>query len=167
MNMVYANLGRCPKCMRQSFIFMLGAWAAALVAASVTDSPAPVIAAATLASGATVLWLAHITAFALGAAGSANNSENKALERRILAGLASQQRRQFIASFAKVFVLGAAATALPVGSAFAQSHLSDCLTCCASKLRACGSDGKCNTLYQNCVSSCNSRGETPADWNCW
>ncbi len=167
MNMVYANLGRCRKCMRQSFIFMLGAWAAALVAASVTDSSTPVIAVAALASVATVLWLAHITAFALGAAGSANKSGNRALERNVSAGLVSQQRRQFIASFAKVFVLGAAATALPLQSAFAQSHLSDCLTCCASKLAACGSNGKCNTLYQNCVSNCNSQGESPADWRCW
>ncbi|MDE2163348.1 MAG: DUF3624 family protein [Alphaproteobacteria bacterium] len=167
MNMTYVTLGRCPKCMRQSFIFMMGAWAVALVTPSVTDLPAPAIAAAALASAATVLWLAHITAFALGAAGSADKSGNTALERNISAGLVSQQRRQFISSFAKVFVLGAAATALPAGSVFAQSHLNDCLTCCASKLKACGSDGKCNTLYQNCVSSCNSQGETPSGWNCW
>jgi hypothetical protein len=167
LNAALSYLGRCPKCMRQSFLFMLGAWGVVLAAVLVTNSLLPIIAATTLAVAATGLWLAHLTAFALGKASSPSISKGEQIERKLATELVAAQRRQFISSFAKVFVLAAAATALSAQSAFAQNHLSDCLTCCAAKLNACGSDGKCNTLYQNCVSSCNSQGETPSDWRCW
>jgi hypothetical protein len=70
-------------------------------------------------------------------------------------------------AFGRSFLLAAAAAALPIGAVFAQSKMQQCLTCCASRLSACGNTGKCNTLYQNCVSSCNSQGASPSDWNCW
>ena len=160
-------LGRCPKCMRQSFIFMLGTWSVVLAVIYFADLPAPVTAAAMLALGATALWLAHVTAFALGAARSRRASESKALDKRVTTEIVLQQRRQFISSFAKTFLLAAAATTVSTQSAFAQSRLSNCLTCCAGKLEACGSAGSCNVLYQNCVSNCNSQGDSPSDWRCW
>lgn len=49
----------------------------------------------------------------------------------------------------------------------AEDQMQQCLACCATKLKNCGSAGGCNTLYQNCVASCNSHGETPSDWRCW
>jgi len=49
----------------------------------------------------------------------------------------------------------------------AADKMQQCLTCCATKLNACGNAGSCNTLYQNCVAYCNSHGETPSDWRCW
>lgn len=57
----------------------------------------------------------------------------------------------------------------------AQSRVNKCLVCCAERNKEClrreppGAIFRdaCSTLYSNCLSNCNSSGETPADWNCW
>ena len=162
-----ANLGRCPRCMRQSFVFMLGTWGLVLVITMVTISPLVLTLATVFAVGATGLWLSHLTAFALRAIRSASTSGGKVMGRNVVNNLSLQPRRHFILAFSKSFLLAATAAALPIEVVFAQSQMQQCLTCCAARLSACGNTGNCNTLYQNCVSSCNSQGASPSDWKCW
>jgi hypothetical protein len=162
-----AKLGRCPKCMRQSFVFMLGTWGLVLVMTLVTISPLVLTLSKVIAVTATGLWLSHLTAFAFRATRSAATARGEVMRRNVVTDLSHQPRRHFILAFSKSFLLAATAAALPIGAVFAQSKMQQCLTCCASRLNACGNAGNCNTLYQNCVSSCNSQGETPSDWKCW
>jgi hypothetical protein len=162
-----AKLGRCPRCMRQSFFFMLGTWGLVLVTTLVTISPLVLTLATVIAVTATGLWLSHLTAFSLRAMRSVSTSDGEMAGRNAVTTLSPQPRRQFVLAFSKSFLLAATAAALPFGAAFAQSKMQQCLTCCASRLNACGNTGSCNTLYQNCVSSCNSQGTSPSDWKCW
>jgi hypothetical protein len=115
---LHAKLGRCPRCMRQSFFFMLGTWGLVVIVTLVAISPLLLTLTSVIAVGATGLWLSHLTAFALRAMRHVTTA-------------------------------------------------TDDVTCCASRLSACGSSGSCNTLYQNCVSNCNSQGASPSNWKCW
>ncbi len=162
-----ANLGRCPRCMRQSFFFMLGTWGLVLIMTLVAISPLLLTLTAVTAVGATGLWLLHLTAFALRAMSHVTMATDDVMGRNIITTLSLQPRRHFILGFSKSFLLAAIAAALPIEVVFAQSKMQQCLTCCASRLSACGSAGNCNTLYQNCVSNCNSQGASPSDWKCW
>ena len=60
-----AYLGRCPKCMRQSFIFMLVAVGLVFTLTMIPGNGALLIASKAAASVAAGLWLSHLTAFAL------------------------------------------------------------------------------------------------------
>ena len=162
-----ANLGRCPRCMRQSFVFMLGTCGLALVLTLVTISPLVLTLSKVIASGATGLWISHLAAFAFRATRSATTARGELIGRDDVSTRSLPPRRQFVVSFAKSFLFAASVAALPIGAALAQSKLQQCLTCCATRLNECGNTGKCNTLYQNCVSSCNSQGASPSDWKCW
>jgi hypothetical protein len=164
---VNANLGRCPRCMRQSFVFMLGTWGLVLVLILATNSQLVLILSKVIAVGASGLWLSHLTVFALRATRSPTTAKGEVMRRSVVTSPSVQPRRHFILAFAKSLLLAATAAALPIGVVFAQSKMQECLTCCASRLSACGNTGKCNTLYQNCVSSCNSQGASPTDWKCW
>jgi hypothetical protein len=161
------NLGRCPRCMRQSFAFMLGTWGLVLVTTLLTIPPLVLTVAWVIVVIATGLLLAHLTAFAFRATRSATTPEDEVLGRNVVTGLSLQPRRHFILAFSKSFLFAASAVTLPIGTVLAQSKLQQCLTCCATRLNECGNTGKCNTLYQNCVSSCNSQGASPSDWKCW
>jgi hypothetical protein len=79
-----ANLGRCPRCMRQSFVFVLGTWGLVLVMTLVTISPPVLTLATVFAAGATGLWLSHLTAFALRVMRSASTSKSKAIGRNVV-----------------------------------------------------------------------------------
>ena len=161
------HLGRCSRCMRQSCVFMLGSWGLtiALMGASTSSLVLHLVEAISVA--ATVLWLAHLVAFAARTVKGELSSEREATVRNASDDPSIPPRRRFLFEFAKNFLLVAAATALPASAALAQTKTQSCLTCCASLLSNCGSSERCNTLYQNCVASCNSGGETPADWRCW
>jgi hypothetical protein len=161
------NLGRCPRCIRQSFVVMLGTWGMVLVMTLATASSPALILSKVIAVGSTGLWLAHLAAFAIRATRSPTTARDEVLGRNVVTDPSPQPRRHFILAFSKSFLLAASAAALPIGAALAQSKMQQCLTCCATRLDACGNNGKCNTLYQNCVSSCNSQGASPSDWKCW
>lgn len=127
------NLGRCPKCMRQSFVFMLAALGLAVVTSMVTSSPTLLIAGTVVALGSAGLWLSHMLAYALRSARRKTAPSSFRVSKKSAADIEIQPRRQFIISFARSFALVAAATALPVGSAFAA-------TCpCAAPLKCCWS----------------------------
>jgi MFS family permease len=150
-NILNAVLGRCPKCMRLSFISMLGACGLVLLAAMVTQSPALLIATRLIAAGAAALWLSHLMAYAKRNALRANGDV--------------QPRRQFIAAFARSFIFVMAATAFPVGTVFAQS-------CdCASNMKCCwnyaGDVSVCAPLDANCCAHASSPWSCPQGHDCY
>ena len=150
-----AKLGRCPKCMRQSFVFMLAAWGLAFALALTASSPALRVASMMMAVGSAGLWLSHLTAFALRMAGNATASKDGARERKVAPDLAPRPRRRFVLGFAKSFVLVAAATALPIRAVFAQAACN----CPASAPKCCYAyDGRsyvCAPSNANCCASAN------------
>lgn len=83
----FGNLGGCMRCMRAALLTAIGAWAAAVLLLWVGPPIIPALAIA-VASGATILWLAHIVAFA----------KRSADRRGFQAG-----RREFLAAFAHAF----------------------------------------------------------------
>jgi hypothetical protein len=100
-----AHLGRCSKCMRQSFLAALGAAGLALALPLITAAPAVLLASTVAALGAAALWLAHLTAFALRSA---------AITRE------HQPKRRYALAFVRDLFVIAAATAVPFNAAFAQ-----------------------------------------------
>jgi hypothetical protein len=124
-------LGRCPKCVRTSFLVAVAASCAALILPTATNSPFLTTASRVLAVASAGLWLSHLVAFALRAGRSASMSNETALRETRRSSPYQGARRQFIVSFAKSFVFAVAATALPFRSAFA----ADCN--CASPLKCC------------------------------
>jgi hypothetical protein len=164
---VVVKLGHCPKCMRRSFVLMLGTWASGLAAMLVTNSTLVFSAVLATAVASTGLWLSHLLVFAFRAMTGARTSKGEMMGRNAAADIVFRPRRQFILAFSKTFLLAAAATAFPVGTVLAQTRTQQCLSCCAGRLSGCGNGADCNTEYQNCVANCNSGGQTPADWNCW
>jgi hypothetical protein len=153
-----AHLGRCPRCMRQSFIFMLGAWGLVLVLLFATYSSTPTVTSAIVATSLTILWLSHLTAFALRAA------RNGTPAMRGMAGANSpsdslvQPRRRFILAFTKGAAFAALATAFPFGTVFAQ-------TCpCAAPLKCCYST---DAKYYDCApSDAMCCGDPTNPWHC-
>jgi hypothetical protein len=151
-----AHLGRCPRCIRQSFLYALGAWGA--FGGSLALNRALITACLALAAfSLTLLWLAHLTVSAArGMAGERNDA-------RAASGLS---RRQLFSRFAQSLGTLALVTALP-GAAAAQDRTQNCLTCCDKFRTSCGNGGDCNVNYQNCVNNCNAGGELPVTWRCW
>ena len=65
---VYINfrgLGTCPKCIRISFLVMVLSWMLVAIALSLHSNAAASVGIAVLASGFTILWLAHIATWAM------------------------------------------------------------------------------------------------------
>lgn len=147
---IFNNIGRCPKCMRQSFVFMLGAFSLAIVIELTVRSPALLIASRIVAVSSVGLWLSHLAAFSLRATRNAKSATPNAIGKNSETDLELQPRRQFLLTFARSFALVAAATALPVRSASAQAGCN------------------CPDITPKCCY--NSNGQTyvcaPADANC-
>ena len=149
------KLGRCPKCMRQSFAFMLAAWGLAFTVSLTANAPVMLVACMIVAIGLAGLWFSHLTAFALRAAENASTLKGGVLEESVVTDLSLQPRRHFVLNFAKNFILMAAATALPIRTVFAQAAC-NCPTaapkCCYSY------DGRryvCAPSNANCCASAN------------
>jgi hypothetical protein len=65
---ISAKLGACPKCMRESLLLSVGAWAVYGVADAVVPESAAVAVALAVAGAFTLLFAAHLVAFFLRAA---------------------------------------------------------------------------------------------------
>jgi hypothetical protein len=119
-----AKLGRCPKCMRSSFVFAAALWGAALGAGQFGAWRALAIAllAAALAAGA--LWLAHLAAYAFRSADGVDPA-----------------RRRAIPAFAKAFAIIAIATMAGPRIAFAFPG-------------QCTRDDDCGVGWKCCNTSC-------------
>ena len=124
-------LGRCPKCVRTAFVFMIIAICMASAAALMTHSPFFLVTSRLLALGSAGLWFSHLVAFALRSVRNASISCKTASSGNSNADHSLRTRRQFISTFAKSFMFAMVATALPVRSLFA----ADCP--CAAPLKCC------------------------------
>jgi len=126
-----AHLGRCPRCMRQSFRFMLGAWSLAFVVSLITNAGMVLVASQITAAGSAILWLSHLAVFSLRAARNASTPADNASGRTVSADPSVDPQRRYVLAFTKSLVVAATATALPLRAAFAQS-------CgCAAPLKCC------------------------------
>ncbi len=114
-----AGLGRCPRCMRQSFIVALIAVSLALIITEAVRAPAFILLAWIIAGGLAILWLAHMSASALRGANFALTRESSQAEDN----LRWAARRKFIVTFARVFLITATISAIPGYSARAQGCL--------------------------------------------
>lgn len=166
-NSLLDNLGRCPKCMRQSFIFMLGLGGLAFLISWTVSSPILLIASKILAVGSAGLWLSHLTAFALRAVRNTNASTGNALTQNVATDLSLRPRRQFIFAFAKGFALATTATVLPIQASFAQASC----RCSGSTPKCCynyaGNYYVCAPRDANCCASANSPYYCPSGQNCY
>ena len=141
-------LGRCPLCIRAAFLSSAIAWLIAGVTIAVSSPPVVAMAAVTAAVAFSILWVAHLTAFAVRAA--------RCRVRTAAAPTAPSRlsRRDLYPVFAKAFMFVAAATALP---ALSTRALADCppdapspcgnIWCCAkpSRFHCDGYSGTTNT----------------------
>jgi hypothetical protein len=116
-----AKLGHCPRCMRQSFIFMVGAWTLASGITLAANTPLFLITGWVIAGGSILLWLMHLSSFALRSVRTYGASTTNLLQNNEAADPPEQLRRHLVLSFARSFLLVAATTALPLRAAWAQS----------------------------------------------
>lgn len=116
-----ASLGQCPRCMRQSFLFALGAWGAAIILNVAQAGFGLASLSLMIASGLTVLWLCHVTAFALRSARHAHGAMRNSKDITTSHDSSVEPRRRFMVTFAKSVVFVISATALPFSTAYAQT----------------------------------------------
>ena len=127
----FEELGRCPKCMRKSFVFALGTCGLALLMAFTASPPALRVAVEIAALAAAGVWLSHLLAFAFRASRRRAGSPGPQTQEPSPADTENQGRRRLILSFARNFAFIAVATALPIASAWAASCP------CAATLKCC------------------------------
>jgi hypothetical protein len=129
-----AKLGRCPRCMRQSFLAALAAWAVAGIAWAIFGSNIVAAAAIIVALGLNALWIAHLIAHATRsvAASGAQRSERAA----------AMSRREIIPAFARALGAMALVTAWPAGAAFA-ANCCDCSQCRSDQVCCNTANGCC------------------------
>lgn len=59
------NLGHCDRCMKKALISSICAWSVFALVSSTGGYPVLALAAALIAGGVSLLWLAHLTGYAL------------------------------------------------------------------------------------------------------
>jgi len=134
-SIISVNLGRCPRCIRQSFAagLVLGGLALASWLAFGPGIVTLTFAAASLAAFG--LWTAHIVAFAARSVAPQNREPVAAI------GQPALSRRETIPAFVQALAVIALVTTLPMGKAKAD----DCCDC--SK---CSSDQNCCKTANGC-----------------
>ena len=106
---IIGQFGRCPYCMRKAFLAMAAAWGLSAFTMNFADSPSLSVAAELIAATLTLLWAAHILAFASRSAFASRISAQ--LEVGDAQGLVS--RRSVLPMFVKVLAVATVASALP------------------------------------------------------
>lgn len=156
-----AKLGRCPKCMRLSFLAMLAAGILALSMTAMAASSLLIAATEIIAAGAALLWLSHLVAYALRAV-----MNPCTLQQKTPTDDAAHPRRQFMFAFARSLVFVMAATAVfPVSKVFAQScDCEDNMKCCWNYA---GDVSVCAPLNANCCTHATDPWYCPEGHNCY
>ena len=156
------RIGRCPKCMRTSFVVASTAWVGTGFFCAVVESRAIGMAAFDISCALTALWFAHLARYAM----RVNAREKSGAARGCAKGVRAigecrdqWSRRRALRSFAEAFVVMAAITALPDG-VLAQTNIGvrKCIGCCDDDKDACLSQkrpaAECDTLSENCAAGC-------------
>lgn len=147
-----ANLGQCPKCVRQSFIAAAASWMFVVIAAFWQWSSFLILIASLIAATATLLWLSHLLAFALRAAHRAKDDN-------------VDPRRNFVRNLCRGLAFVTLTSALP-GVAFAQIRC----TCRAPTPKCCynydGTSFVCAASTRVCCAHSTSPWSCPSGQNC-
>lgn len=137
-----SKLGECSYCMRKAFQSAIGTFASVAVAIYLTAPTLIVLSLASLAVLLTLLWIAHLIAFA----------SRRANSHRLPSG--SVTRRSVVTTFARAFVGVALATSVP-----SRAVAANCSVTCpngTTASRTCD-DGK------GCTCRCNNNGNAVCD----
>lgn len=130
---INAKLGRCAVCMRQCFVAAVSAWAVSLALWLVIAIHLIADVALVAATCLTVLWIAHLVAYASRMAAASEGHVTSAHK---------ISRREAIPTFARAFGAIALSTALPVCAAAAQSCC-DCSKCNSNQVCCNTANGCC------------------------
>lgn len=136
------NIGRCPRCMRMSFLAAFGTAGVAVMDHIMTTDPIIIGLAWMSAFAWAALWIFHLVVFAARSVQAANAPTPSTVRKFVGAPIVPPVllRRQFFTAFGKAFAFGAIATALSSSAALACvqppvpcSTNSDCTcsNCCA------------------------------------
>jgi hypothetical protein len=131
------TLGRCPRCMRKSFLAALAAWAMVFVADAMRVPSAAGMALTLVSLGLSALWLAHVAAFAGRATAAAMSKGSSGATMPTSSPLRS--RREVAIEFARTTAFVALATALSTKVALA----------CVQPPKSCSANSDC-TCSQCC-----------------
>ena len=148
------RVGRCPKCMRQSFLAMAAGWTALLLALStgpVLDSVVLIRLTAICAISFTLLWSTHVLTYAM------RRRAKLSSDSRI--DSVDVHRRQFFRATAYPF--GAAVIAVAVATAFprlARADVYPCANTSCDQGTICCSDSSGNGYCCDARTSCNGSG---------
>jgi hypothetical protein len=129
-----ATLGRCPRCMQQAFLAAVSSWLLVIGVALIGHDSRLTAAATIGALGLTLLWTAHLVAYAARSVAASKRPRHD--------GTADMSRRHFIPSFARAFGFIALATAFPAGAALAQGCC-DCSQCTSDQVCCNTANGCC------------------------
>lgn len=99
---LWSKLGWCPVCMRKAFLAAAALWATAFALLSYLQSSMVAGVATALAALATMLWVAHLLVYAA-----------KTVSNESVAAKFDSSRRQSFPRFFTIFVVAAAASAIP------------------------------------------------------
>jgi hypothetical protein len=129
---VSATFGRCGRCMQKSFLAALCSWILVIGVALIGDDSRITAAALIGALALTLLWTAHLVAYAARSVAVSERPRND--------GTPDMSRRGFIPRFVRALGLVALATALPAGMA-----LAGCCDCgrCSSNQVCCNTANGC------------------------
>src|ERR1700687_3904635 len=132
-----ASFGRCPKCMRQSFLAALCAWTSVVALQLFVGESTLTATAIVVALGLAALWVAHLVAYATRAVATPKVRRDRTA---IQASLMS--RRETIPAFARALGAIALATALPATTVFADAKC-DCSRCSSDQYCCPTANGYC------------------------
>jgi hypothetical protein len=149
LRLIFVHIGRCPRCMRLALTAALVGVAAAGTSWVTLGAREPTICLGAAAAALTVLWLAHLAAFAWRATAHVRIPDQEICGRTESIFLS---RRQLLARFGMSFIGAAAASALAVAlpsTAYAQVPCDNCEQYSGQQRSDC-----CLCKYNNCTSGC-------------
>ena len=133
----WAMLGRCAYCMRAAVTSALVMWLIAFALPVITASRLPMIVAMLIASALSLLWIAHISAYALRRVQCTLGTPSV----EVGGDVSRHSRRDLFPLFAKAFVFAAIATTVP--SFFQAAKAQEDGGCPSDTPAPCGTDYCC------------------------
>ena len=138
-----ANLGRCPKCMRQSLLAAACAWTIVFVLQLLRGEHTVAVAATVVAFALSTLWVSHLVAYAARSVAVPDRRD------RVTSHGPLMSRRETIPAFARALGAMALATAWPATRAFADAKC-DCSKCTSEQYCCPTANGYCGCFPTAC-----------------